>query len=277
MNFFKVHSFGNDFIIFEGSHRWSERRLSAVSRRVCSRHTGIGADGCLVTYYPKSKQADFGVLIANADGSIAKMCGNGLRCLAQYLFQRQLLKKTTFFVETAAGIVGIELFLKKKQIHTINLDLRDLHPSPTSTLFEALPPYLRLANQRIYLTPLMVGVPHLIAWSEICHPELLATVVCRLNQRRLFPDGINLSLAKILNRHTLELLTHERGVGLTMACGTGAVAAAYAARLVHQFDSPVRVKFPLGEFLVKIDLASTGSVQLIGPPAKLICEGTTFV
>ena len=234
--FVKMVGTGNDFIVLDLRRQRITQPLPVLARQLCRRARSIGADGLLAI--ESSRRADLKMRIVNPDGSEASMCGNGARCVALYAAQGQA--KRRLVIQTRAGNVQAEILSPRRVRVTLT--------TPSPVRIKSLTACLR--RFRVYAID--TGVPHAVIFvpdiRQIDVPELGPAI----RHHRLFrPGGTNVDFVQALNRHTLRLRTYERGVEAeTLACGTGAVAAALAAASTKLCQSPVAVYPTSGERLV---------------------------
>lgn len=271
MNFTKTHSFGNDFIIIDAKNLPRGKKVRTLCKKLCDRHTGIGADGCLI--FTRSNSARVSLLIVNADGTTAAMCGNGVRCLSQYLFQKKIIVSDHFYIDTAGGTIDIQLILRNQKIAAIKIIL----PINILEKLGIISNYPMIIKDRsINLAFLNVGVPHTVIFADILDPSLLIELAAAIMESKIFSaEGVNVNLVKVINKNRLEVLTFERGVGLTKACGTGAIAASIVAYVTKRTSNKIDVSFELGT--VTINLHESGRISMLGPPTNFICEGHTNI
>jgi diaminopimelate epimerase len=271
--FFKGHGLGNDYLVVDPAEL--DFRLSPGNvRRLCDRHTGVGADGVLAV--ASARRADFGVRIYNPDGSEAEKSGNGLRIFARYLYATRRTRRTSFQVETRGGVVGITLQLDAHgdasraviEMGRASFDPRDLPCTLRGPELVDRP--IAAAGRRLRFTGVSVGNPHCVVfaprgrrWSR---EELLALGPA-LERHRVFPRRTNVQLAVATGSRALAIRIWERGAGETAASGSSAAAAACAALRRGLVRSPVRVRAPGGELFVRVSEAY--DVTLEGPVAEV--------
>lgn len=279
MNFTKLQSAGNDFVLVATDNR--QRDWGEVAQAICRRHFGIGADGLLLLL--PSETTDFGMRVFNADGSEAEACGNGLRCLIKYAIATGLTQAQEITVATAAGIRKAQL--KKKGRETliqhgmgkpefaadkIPVEIEPGKQQPAGLkLITSYP--LAVASKELSLSFVAMGNPHAIHFIE--QPVAgfpLSQLGPVVEEDKLFPNRVNFEVARVLNRTRIEVRVWERGVGETLACGSGACAVAVAARLLGYIDSTVSIILPGGTLEVEWDGA--GEVLLSGP-AEIVFSG----
>lgn len=246
----KMHGARNDFIVLD--QRTSRiDSLPEFARWACDRRAGIGADGLIVIEAPEA--ADARMRIINADGSEAEMCGNGIRCAARWLDEAGEGDRIRF--ETLAGIVETWVVTREPEyLVRVALGTPRVAPQPVRFMEEA-----RFVD---------VGNPHVVIFRERVDDVDLTTVATRLQSRNYgFAKGTNVHLAAVEGKDALRVRHWERGVGLTMACGTGAVACAAAAIERELVNSPVEIFTPGGRLIVEWD--GNGKASLTGPAVRV--------
>jgi len=276
MNFTKVQGAGNDFILIEGGN--TQRDWSQLAKTVCDRHFGVGADGLLVVL--PSDVADLRMRIFNPDGSEAKACGNGLRCLVRYALDKRLVnrKAQEISVETISGVRKARLDTTANTT-TIQVSMgeprfraEDIPVAIELASTEPIMNYPVIADDKELLLDLVsMGSPHAVYFSP--HPVSdfpLSQLGPKVEHSAIFPDRVNFEIARVVSRGQIEARVWERGVGETLACGSGACAVAVLARLHDYIDNKVDIKLPGGTLVVEWDGA--GEVFLSGP-AEIVFSG----
>jgi diaminopimelate epimerase len=243
----KMHGTFNDFAVIDQRNGTEVEDPAAFARRVCDRRAGIGCDG-LILIQP-SATADARMRIYNADGSEAEMCGNGLRCVVRYLSERG--EGDRFRIETVAGIIPAEV-LAAGEVYQVRAQI-----GVPQIKSRALP----FANA-VYVE---VGNPHVVIFESALDVLDLVAVAAQLQP--LFAGGVNVHLAVVADRHTLDVRHWERGVGLTQACGTGATACAAAAIHLGMAQNPVEVRVPGGVLTIEWD--GKHEAFLSGPAVRI--------
>jgi diaminopimelate epimerase len=233
MHFTKMHGLGNDYIYVNGF----EEQLadpSAVARAVSDRHFGIGGDG-LILILP-STQADFRMRMFNADGSEAQMCGNGIRCLAKYVYDHRLTRQTTIQVETLAGILALQLFVHHGTVDKVRVKMGEPRLQRAQIPMQGpsgqvLKEPLQVDGKTFEVTAVSMGNPHCIVFVD--DPETFAVEHWgpRFERHAAFPEGVNTEFVRVVDTKTFHMRVWERGSGETLACGTGAAAVAVACHL----------------------------------------------
>lgn len=233
MKFTKMHGIGNDYV-YVNCLEETVKDPAAVAIQVSDRHTGIGSDG-LILIKP-SETADFMMDMYNADGSRGKMCGNGIRCVAKYVYDYGLTDKTTICVETLAGIKEIQLTVKDGKVEKacVNMGQPGLTPEQVPVLAEGtstvgLP--VVVDNHTYDMTCVGMGNPHAVVYMEDVAGLQLETIGPGFEKHPMFPERVNTEFVKVLDPTHLEMRVWERGSGETFACGTGACATLVASVL----------------------------------------------
>lgn len=276
MRFTKMHGAANDYVVvnlFEERLPLDEGRLA---RTVCCRRTGVGADG-LILIGPSSR-APARMQIWNADGSPAEMCGNGLRCAARFLFDRKILRKTEFDVETARGTHRVRLELSGGVADSVSIDMGQplLDPRDIPVNLPGPGPCdltVTLQGRPISAAAVGMGNPHLVLFVDDEQFDGVARFGPELEHHPAFPNRTNVEFAQILGGDRLRVRVWERGVGETPACGTGACAAVVAGVLRHGLQRAVTCEMPGGALLV--EWLPSGQLTLTGP-AEEVFRGEWF-
>lgn len=261
ISFVKMQGIGNDYIYLDARES-IPLHLSDLARRMSNRHFGIGADG--VVLITSSESCDFGMRIFNADGSEAQMCGNASRCIAKYVYERGLTKKTLISLETRAGVKYLSLHLNDEgRVASVEVDMGVPLYNGKTTLFVADRPYEYHAVD--------MGNPHAVYFvsseSELAQIETLGRILeCHPN----FPDRTNVEFVFIQGEHAIKMRVWERGSGETLACGTGACAAVVAASEQGLLQSDAVVHLPGGDLNIRLD--SRRHIMMNGP-AEFVYEG----
>lgn len=273
VEFVKAHGAGNDFVVIEDlNDRYGRALNAAFVRLVCDRHRGIGADG-LIRIAPGSA-APFFMDYRNADGSLAEMCGNGARVVAKYLGDRGLVSGA-FELETRAGVKHLELHADERgRVDQVTVDMGAPGPAHERPLA------LRLDGSgtavETVATVLSMGNPHAVVFVDGLATSLDQVPVEAEGPRiqhdpAVLPGGGNVEFVQLLDEHTVRARTWERGVGETLACGTGACAVAIAAHLRGLVGEQVTVRLRGGD--LRLDWAPGRGVRLTGP-AREVARGT---
>ena len=233
MKFTKMHGCGNDYVYVDCTKAMISDPAD-VARKVSDRHFGVGSDG-LILICP-SQQADFRMAMFNADGSEGAMCGNGIRCVAKFVYDKGLTDKTRITVETRAGIKTLDLTVEDGKVSLVRVDM-----GLPNCNTEAIPVrgmgdfvvgrHVNVAGQDWVMTCVSMGNPHAVVWVDEVAGLPLEQLGPRFEHHIMFPDRVNTEFVQILNDHEINMRVWERGSGETLACGTGACASAVAAVL----------------------------------------------
>lgn len=252
MHITKMQGLGNDYLYVFGE---APENVSEIAKRLSHRHFGIGSDG--MVFINPSCVADFKMRIFNADGSEALMCGNGIRCVGKYVFDKGYTQKTEITVETLSGIKKLSLFPKEGKIKSVRVDMGI--PVVEDDL------KMLVNGEEIALTPVSVGNPHGVIFVPDAEKAFVEDIGKCISVHPFFPNGVNVEFVSVLGENRLRMRVWERGSGITMACGTGACAGAVAAMKKGFCNSqkPVSVMLDGGE--LKIEIAETGNVFMTGP------------
>ncbi len=262
LRFEKFHGIGNDFLVVEAESPDSIPIARAME--LCKRHFGVGGDGVLVVSPPSTSGARATMSVINADGSTPEMCGNGLRCVALFLARKAQEEATQFLVDTGAGPLQCDVVRQDNQ-GEIGTDIG---------VGKVLPPLnIDLGTDRFQFHRISTGNPHAICFQEQIDDVYLDQIGPTVSRK--VEGGVNVEIATMHSRQLIQLAVWERGVGRTLACGTGAAATTIAA--VHADladpDVPVRVELPGGplELTVSKDLRA-----YLKGPARWVYSGTTI-
>ena len=240
LKFTKMHGLGNDFVVFDGVRQRVEL-TSAQLRHIADRHFGIGCDQILLVEAPTRRDADFRYRIFNADGGEVSQCGNGARCFVRFVHEQGLTDKTEIRVETASGLIKPRLEADGQ----VTVDMGSPRFEPRAIPFEAparsLLYDLDVQGTHLVISALSMGNPHAVTLVEDVHRAPVAELGPLIEYHPRFPERVNAGFMQVLDRHHILLRVYERGSGETLACGTGACAAAVAGILRGLLDTPVTV------------------------------------
>ena len=266
MRFTKMHGLGNDYIYFDlVSHPISFVDWQALAVRLSNRHTGIGGDGIVLIMPPTNEACDFRMRIFNADGSEAEMCGNASRCIGKYVYERGLTSKTIVALETGAEVKTLHLQVRDGVVESVcvemgkavideGLRIKDERLNSADSEFSET----KVINPSSFILPPLsivdMGNPHAVVMVEgAIMDEMVWQAGPRIEKDRRFPNGTNVEFVRVENRQELTMRVWERGSGETMACGTGACAAAVAAHAQGLTDNEVTVHLLGGDLHISID------------------------
>lgn len=274
LKFTKMQGLGNDFVCvdYEEVNRYN---LSIFSKYICDRHFGIGADGVIL--YSRSKNADCRMRIYNSDGTEASMCGNGIRCLARLMYEKGYINKNKMKIETQAGIKELECVTQNEKIMSIKVNM-----GKPQTDINKLPIYiprnykyhqnkckimLKVADKELEGIFLSVGNPHTVIECKDITDMQVTKYGKIVENYKYFPQKTNVEFVEIIDRNNINMKVWERGAGRTLACGTGAVASAYAMYKEEKVDNEVNVKLDGGD--LKIYIEENEEVYMEGTALKV--------
>lgn len=273
MKFTKMHGAGNDYV-YVNCMEWHPENASELAVKISDRHFGVGADG-LILINP-SKTADFEMEMYNADGSRGEMCGNGIRCVAKYVYDYGLTDKTQISIETLGGIKYLDLTVKEGKVCQVKVDMG-------KPVFEAaripilsendivIDEPIVVSGQEYRMTGVSMGNPHTVVFVKNVKNLDLQKIGPLFEHHPRFPKRINTEFVRVVNDHTVEMRVWERGSGETLACGTGACAAAVACVQNGLTRNEVTVRLLGGELKILWDLEKD-TVFMTGP-AETVFDG----
>lgn len=252
INFTKMQGLGNDFVVLDyEEYKKTNKTPQELALKLCDRHFGIGADG-LIIVNPDTKDTDIGWIFYNNDGSIAQMCGNGIRCFAKYVFEKGYVNKKEFSVETKAGTI-IPKILDNGLVR-VNMSQPILEPEKIPVKVNNNLNFEVVVSDRTFIAnAVSMGNPHCIIITDENTKELALKYGREIETHSLFPEKTNVEFIKILSRDEINLDVWERGCAITLACGTGACASVTAAILNGLCDNKVKVNLPGGQLLIEWD------------------------
>ena len=275
MKFTKMHGLGNDYV-YVNCFEEKIDNPPAVARFVSDRHFGIGSDG-LIMINP-SKTADFEMEMYNADGSRGEMCGNGIRCVAKYVYDYGLTDKTQISVETLGGIKYLDLTVEDGKVSLVKVDMgkpeleADLIPI-ISEREQVIDEPIEVDGKEYHMTGVSMGNPHAVVYIDDVKGLDIEKIGPLFETHPCFPDRVNTEFSRVLDDHTVEMRVWERGAGETLACGTGACAVAVASILNGYVvkDQPVTIKLLGGDLEIFWD-QQKNTVFMTGP-AEVVFDG----
>jgi diaminopimelate epimerase len=286
LKFSKLHATGNDFILLEtlaqsqsiGRIQLTDDKWSELAQIMCDRHFGIGADGLILI--GDSSTAELKMRLFNPDGSEAEVSGNGLRCVAKYAIERELIRglpsqvgqsSLRLAIETLAGVRKVEAYAVGNEVRRVQVDMGvprfEPDQIPVKVKVDIIPildyPLVINANH-LSLSLLSMGNPHAVNFSSSAVTDFpLGDIGPKVETHPMFPERTNFAVARVLGNRNIEAKVWERGVGETLACGSAACAIAVAAQLLKHVAQQVDITLPGGVLTVSWD--RVGEVQLTGP------------
>ena len=273
IKFTKMHGLGNDYVYMDAIHQKIENE-SSLAQFVSNRHFGIGSDGLILI--SKSDVADFKMRMFNSDGSEAEMCGNGIRCVGKFVYDKGLTDKTTVTVETLAGIKTLELNTKGGKVETVKVDMGEpiLSPKEIPVISDEEPVknlMLEAEGRKFKFTCVSMGNPHAITEVENTEKFDVEKYGKVLEVDKAFPNKTNVEFIQIIDKNHVKMRVWERGAGETLACGTGACATAVACYLNGKTDRNVEVELLGGKLFIEWN-EENNHIYMIGP-AVTVFEG----
>ena len=275
MKFTKMQGLGNDYV-YVNCFKETIENPPEMAKKVSNRNFGIGSDG-LIMINP-SDVADFEMEMYNADGSRSEMCGNGIRCVGKYVYDYGLTEKEHISVETLAGIKYLDLTVEDGKVKLVKVDMGSPELVPENIPIVAdgnrvIDEPINVNGTEYRMTGVSMGNPHAVVYVEDVKGLDIETIGPAFENHERFPNRVNTEFVKVLDRNTVEMRVWERGSGETMACGTGACAAAVAAMLsgcVSEGETAVELRG--GRLFVTWD--RTKNKVLLTGPAETVFEGT---
>jgi len=270
LQFRKMQGLGNDFVVFDAVSQ--NINLSAAQiRRIADRHFGIGCDQLLLVEKPTIPDTDFRYRIFNADGGEVEQCGNGARCFVKFVYEQGLTDKQEIRVQTAAGIITPRL--EQNGLVTVDMGAPRFDPAVIPFVADGLASTyaLEIAGEILEISALSMGNPHAVQIVKDINSAPIANQGPLIESHPRFPQRVNAGFMQIIDAHHIHLRVYERGSGETLACGTGACAAAVAGIRLGHLASPVKVATRGGE--LQIHWAGNDSPVLMTGPAETVFEG----
>ena len=274
LRFTKMHGLGNDFIVIDAINQRVNLSSEQI-QRLSDRRFGIGCDQLLIVEAPKSPDADFYYRIFNYDGSEVENCGNGARCFAKFVRDRQLTGKSTIVVDTLCG--RMSLHIQKNNLVSVDMGVPILEPAAIpyrANQWQSTYP-LKLSADTITISAVSMGNPHAVTVVDKVSTAAVASQGPEIETHSDFPNKVNAGFMAIKSRQEIDLRVYERGAGETLACGTGACAAVVAGRLQNLLDASVVVNLPGGA--LTIEWAGEGHSVMMSGPAMSVFHGQVSV
>lgn len=271
MRFTKMQGCGNDYVYVDLFREKVTGDMSKLAIAVADRHFGIGGDGMILIC--PSERADARMRMFNADGSESEMCGNGLRCVAKYVYDHGIVRKEQLAIETGRGILTVNLELKGGKAHRVRVDMGEpiLEGPKIPTTFAGNPPIEQLVEyapaQQLKFTCVSMGNPHAVAFVDEITDKLVHGVGPLVEKHEAFPRRVNVEFVKVNSRTDADMRVWERGSGETLACGTGACAVAVAGMLTDRFDRRVTIHLVGGD--LEIEWGADNHVYKTGPAVEV--------
>ena len=279
MKFTKMHGCGNDYIYVDGSReKIDPADKPRLAKKLSDRHFGVGGDG--VIFINLSEEADFEMEMYNADGSRAEMCGNGIRCVAKYVYDKGLTEKKKISIVSAGKVKELKLAIQDKKVIFVKVNMGE--PEFLAEKIVVRSAHERVINEPITLlgeeyriTCVSMGNPHAVLFLENWDGIAVEKLGYALENHDLFPNRTNVEFVRVIDQSTIEMRVWERGTGETLACGTGACAAAAACMVNGLTGEQVTVKLLGGDLEIFWD-RNQNQMFMTGP-AEFVFEGEIAV
>ena len=270
LKFTKMHGLGNDFVVFDGISQ-PVALTPEQCRRIADRHFGVGCDQILLVETSARPDVDFRYRIFNADGGEVEQCGNGARCFVRFVHDKGLTAKTAIRVETASGVIEPQLL--ESGLVKVNMGAPRFAPAeiPFAAEAEALTYPLKVGQHVIEISVVSMGNPHAVLKVNDLDSAPVDILGAAIESHQRFPQRVNAGFMQVLTAHDIRLRVYERGAGETLACGTGACAAAVAGIRQGWLASPVYVHTRGGDLV--IEWAGAGQPVYMTGPAVTVFEG----
>ncbi|GAB1265893.1 diaminopimelate epimerase [Aurantivibrio infirmus] len=274
LRFTKMHGCGNDFVMIDAISQ-SVKLSPEKIRFIADRHKGIGCDQLLVVEAPRRPDVDFFYRIYNQDGGEVQNCGNGARCFAKFVRDRRLTAKKKIKVETVNGLMTLDV--QANGDISVDMGAPILNPADIPMLADsqAIKYPVQLDDKTLEIFSVSIGNPHAVILVDDIDSAPLQTTGVQLQAHAMFPEGVNVGFMQVLSRDEINLRVLERGVGETLACGTGACAAVVAGILCGLLDTEVKVNLPGGRLL--ITWPEPGASVIKTGPATTVFHGQAYI
>jgi len=275
ISFSKYHGSGNDYIIINDfTSIVPEEKKELLTKKLCERRYSVGADGLIFVNY--SDKYDIKMRIFNSDGSEAEMCGNGMRCFAKYVYENKLVEKTSFRVETLSGLITPELFIESGEVTEVkvNMGIPILECDKIPVVSGKDPMHcinekIQAGDRNYNFTAVSMGNPHAVIFKEGDLDEQEVEKYGKIiESHERFPQKTNVEFVRVISSQIGKIKVYERGVGITMACGTGASAAVVAGTILDKFktNKPITIHTDGGDLIIT---NSDDGVYMVGPVEKV--------
>lgn len=266
MEFTKMHGCGNDYVYVNGFTNKIENP-NKLSEIVSNRNFGIGSDGLIVIN--PSDVADFKMSMYNADGSEGKMCGNGIRCVAKYVYDNKMTDKTTITVETLSGIKTLVLNVEDEKVKTVRVNmgtpiLKSKDVPVVSDKEQVIDEPIKVNDKEYRITCVSMGNPHAVTFIDDTDSLEIEKIGPLFENNEIFPDRVNTEFIQVVDRNNIKMRVWERGSGETLACGTGACASVVACVLNGLTEKKVTVSLLGGDLFIEYN-QEENVVYMTGP------------
>lgn len=276
LNFTKMTGLGNDYIYVDCTDGTKLKNIPEMAKKLSDRHLGIGADGLILIDKSDNKQSDFKMRIFNSDGSEAEMCGNGIRCVAKYIHDHNLSNNDKIAIETLAGIKKVKILENDEgECNEAIVDMGEPIFQDKNIPYNVYEPFnkdldINVEGEKMRFTVVSMGNPHAVTFVEDLDDLQIEMCGPIIENNPIFPNRTNVEFVQIIDKNNIRVRVWERGVGETLACGTGACAAVVASGLNGYTDEIVNVSLPGGK--LKIEWGKDNHIYMQGP-ATTVFEG----
>jgi diaminopimelate epimerase len=270
MKFTKMHGAGNDYVYVNCFEPVELGDVTELAKAISDRHFGVGGDG-LVLICP-SERADARMVMYNADGSEAEMCGNAVRCVAKFVYDHGIATKDELTIETGRGVLTLQCSTTGGKVDRVRVNMAEpiLVSSEIPTTLVGDPPVkvpLEVAGRTLEVTCVSMGNPHAVTFVDEVNDDWVLNIGPQVEVHEAFPRRINAEFIQVVSRSEVVMRVWERGSGETLACGTGACASVVAGVLAGLLDRKVLVRLTGGD--LEIEWAESGEVYMTGPATEV--------
>jgi diaminopimelate epimerase len=270
MRFTKMQGTGNDYVYVDCFAQPIPPQLDSLAQRISDRHFGVGSDG-LILICP-SPQADAQMRMFNADGSESEMCGNGVRCVAKYVYDHGICRNETLRIETGRGILTLKLQIAGARVERVNVDMGEpiLESARIPTSLPGSPVVnaeLKVAGRTLCVTCVSMGNPHCVTFVDQLSDDWVLGMGPQIETDPHFPRRVNAEFIEVLSPSEVRMRVWERGAGETLACGTGACAVCVAGVLSGRTERKILAHLPGGD--LELQWAENGHVHMAGPAVEV--------
>ena len=273
LNFTKMTGLGNDYIYIDCTNGIKIKNIPDFTRKVSNRHFGIGSDGVILIEKVDDNNSDFKMRIFNSDGSEAEMCGNGIRCVAKFIHDNNLFEKDKIAIDTLAGIKKVKVIEDENGVcNDVIVDMGEPVFQDKNIPYDVYEPYnkdldLDVKNSKMRFTVVSMGNPHAITFVDDVDKINIQELGPEIENNPIFPNKTNVEFVQIIDKNNIKVRVWERGVGETLACGTGACAAVVAGGINGYTDEEVTVSLPGGK--LNIEWGKDNHIYMQGPATKV--------
>jgi len=270
MKFTKMHGAGNDYVYVNCFESVELGDVVELAKAISDRHFGVGGDG-LVLICP-SERADARMVMYNADGSEAEMCGNAVRCVAKFVYDHGIAAKENLTIETGRGVLALQCSVVAGKVDRVRVNMAQpiLESAKIPTTLAGDPPVkvpLKVADRTLEVTCVSMGNPHAVTFVDEVNDDWVLNIGPQVEVHEAFPRRINAEFIQVISRSEVVMRVWERGSGETLACGTGACASVVAGVLAGLLDRKVLVRLTGGD--LEIEWSESGEVYMTGPATEV--------